>query len=97
LAREFASWVQREPGFELSAPVPFSTVCFREVRGEGPEDQDARNQRILDLVNAEGPVFLSATQLRGRVVLRLAIGNVRTERRHVEEAWRLLREAAARA
>jgi aromatic-L-amino-acid decarboxylase len=97
LAREFAGWVEREPGFELSAPVPFSTVCFRDVRGESAEDQDARNQRILDSVNAAGPVFLSATQLRGRVVLRLAIGNIRTERRHVEEAWRLVREAAARA
>jgi hypothetical protein len=30
-------------------------------------------------------------------VLRLAIGNLRTERRHVAEAWALLREAAGRA
>jgi len=29
-------------------------------------------------------------------VLRLAIGNLRTERRHVAEAWALLRDAAGR-
>jgi hypothetical protein len=28
-------------------------------------------------------------------VLRLAVGNVRTEWKHVERAWMLLREAAA--
>ncbi|MBD3336367.1 MAG: amino acid decarboxylase [Candidatus Eisenbacteria bacterium] len=29
LARRFAAWIRRHPGFELAAPVPFSTVCFR--------------------------------------------------------------------
>ena len=29
MARAFAESVSREPGFELCAPVPFSTVCFR--------------------------------------------------------------------
>jgi hypothetical protein len=32
----------------------------------------------------------------GRYALRLAIGNARTEERHVMEAWRLAREAAER-
>jgi hypothetical protein len=27
-------------------------------------------------------------------VIRLSIGNIRTQRRHVERAWELLREAA---
>jgi hypothetical protein len=29
-------------------------------------------------------------------VLRLAVGNVRTEQRHVARAWELLRDAAVR-
>ena len=53
------------------------------------------NTRILDRVNDSGSVFLSHTKLNGRYVLRLAIGNIRTEERHVAQAWRLLREAAA--
>ena len=45
-------------------------------------------------VNAGGDVFLSHTKLRGMFTLRLAIGNIRTEERHVELAWQRLREAA---
>jgi aromatic-L-amino-acid decarboxylase len=48
-------------------------------------------------VNATGEVYLSHTKLDGRYVLRLAIGNIRTERRHVARAWELLRDASERA
>ncbi len=46
-------------------------------------------------VNASGEVYLSHTKLHDRFTLRLAIGNIRTEERHVARAWELLREAAA--
>ena len=49
----------------------------------------------MHAVNATGEAFLSHTRLRVRFVLRLAIGNIRTERRHVARAWELLRTAAA--
>jgi aromatic-L-amino-acid decarboxylase len=39
-------------------------------------------------------VFLSHTRLDGRFAIRVAIGNLRTERRHVGRAWELLRDAA---
>ena len=96
LAREFASWVDAEPGFERLAPVPFSTVCFR-YRPDGiPEGEvDALNERLLDAVNRSGEVFLSHTRLRGAFTIRVAIGNLRTEERHVARAWSLIREAAA--
>src|SRR5208282_6515008 len=93
LAQEFASWVRAEQGWEILAPHPLSVVCFRYV-GEGgtPEEIDARNQKIADDVNATGEIFISTTRLKGRVALRLAIGNERTTREDVEAAWRLLRE-----
>lgn len=94
LAREFESWVAAEPGWELLAPTPFSTVCFRFAPSGFP-DLDALNEALLNAVNATGRVFLSHTRLGDRFTLRLAIGNLRTERRHVELAWRLLREQAA--
>ena len=96
LARELEGWIRAEPGFEVVAPVPFSVVCFRLARGATGEAQDAANDRLLAAVNAAGPVFLSATTLRGRRVLRVAIGNLRTRREHVAKAWALIREAAAR-
>ncbi len=94
LATELASWIEAEPGLALAAPVPFSVVCFRSTRGAGGEEQDRATKRIMDRVNAAGPVFLSQTRLRGRLVLRVAIGNLRTTREHVKQAWDLIRTAA---
>jgi aromatic-L-amino-acid decarboxylase len=95
MAREFASWVDEAPGWERVAPVPFSLVCFRYApHGTSDSDRDAANAAILEQVNASGSAYISHTRLNGRYVLRLAIGNLRTEPRHVENAWRLLREAA---
>jgi len=95
LARMFADWVRADPGFEVLAPVPFSTVCFR-ARGNRLGDEDAMNRRLLDLVNRSGAVLLSSTELRGHVALRLAIGNIRTEHRHVARAWELIHSTATR-
>ncbi|MEP0847374.1 MAG: amino acid decarboxylase [Phycisphaerae bacterium] len=94
LARQLAGWIECEPGFELAAPVPFSTVCFRAApAGMTPEGQDAHNEALLERVNAAGPVLLSHTKLRGRLVLRVAIGNIRTSLVHIETAWKLVKEA----
>ena len=38
-------------------------------------------------------LFLSHTVLRGRYVIRVAIGNLRTGRSHLDRAWQLLRTA----
>jgi len=94
LAQEFAAWVKAEPGFELCAPVPFSTVCFRAVPHGSLDEQNDFNERLLAAVNAAGPVFLVHTKLHGRIVLRLAIGNARTTRSHVQQAWDIVRTAA---
>jgi aromatic-L-amino-acid decarboxylase len=92
LAQRFASWVDDSPTFERMAPTPFSTVCFR-AHPEGIDDQtelNHLNQRLLEAVNTGGEVFLSHTVLRGSYVLRLAVGNLRSEERHVARAWEVL-------
>jgi aromatic-L-amino-acid decarboxylase len=95
MAREFASWVDAAPDWERAAPVPFSLVCFRHAPpGLDVEAANAHNAQILDRVNASGEVYLSHTKLNGHFVMRLAIGNIRTERRHVATAWRLLQDAS---
>jgi aromatic-L-amino-acid decarboxylase len=96
LAREFASWVDDAKDWERVAPVPFSLVCFRYAPDAMSEaERDAANAAILERVNASGSAYLSHTKLNGRYVLRLAIGNMRTEHRHVARAWELLQEAAS--
>jgi aromatic-L-amino-acid decarboxylase len=98
LAQELASWVDAHPDFERMAPVPFSVVCFRwKPRGVALSDPelDAANERLIDLVNGSGEVFLSHTRLAGRLTLRLAIGHLRTDEPRVRRAWDLLVSNAA--
>lgn len=99
LARTFASWVDAEADWERLAPVPFSVVCFRHhPRGMDDEAElERHNAAIMDAVNRSGEALLSHTKLDGRYVIRLAVGNIRTEERHVRRAWELLGQAAARA
>ena len=92
LARLFAAWVDADGRFERLAPAPFSVVCFRANPAEPAGDLDDLNARLLDAVNATGEVFLSHTRLDGRFALRLAVGHIRTEERHVRRAWELLQE-----
>lgn len=97
LAQEFAGWVESSPDWELTAPVPFSTVCFRACPAGVPaSDLDRLNQAILDRVNGCGDVFLSHTRLGKMLVLRLAIGHIRTEARHIQTAWDQLQSSLAR-
>lgn len=97
LARLFEGWVREEPGWEVMAPAPFALVLYRHhPAGMDPAAADAHNLRVMDAVNATGEMFVSHTVVRGRVALRLSVGNLRTEERHVRRAWDLLREAAGR-
>ncbi len=95
LARDFAGMVHYEGDWEICAPVPLSLVCFRYAPpGVDEATRDAWNAAILAHVNASGAALLSHTKLEDRFVLRLAIGNLRTQREHVEATWRALRTAA---
>ena len=98
LARELAASVAATPDWVVVAPVPFSVVCLRYAP-PGLDDAacDALNERMIRLVNDSGRAYLSHTKLDGRYVIRVAIGNLRTERRHIEETWQLLRDAAVTA
>ena len=96
LARTFAGWVRAEGhGWQVCAPVPFSTICFRHVpEGETDEQQIAdHNATIMARVNGSGKVFISHTKLGDQYVLRVAIGNLRTTEATLATAWALLRHA----
>lgn len=94
LAQQFAGWVETHPDFERMAPTPFSLVCFRAhpSNWDNAEKLDRLNEKLLEAVNATREVFLSHTKLRDRYVLRLAIGNLRTEEHHVRRAWEILKK-----
>ena len=86
LAQQFAGWVQADDRFELAAPAPLNLVCFRLKTG------DEANRQLMHRLNQSGDLYLTHTVLNGRVALRLCIGQTNTEARHVEQAWRRIRE-----
>ncbi|GGI04216.1 pyridoxal phosphate-dependent decarboxylase family protein [Egicoccus halophilus] len=80
-AQRVVAWVEQHPDLELMAPAPLSTVCFRAAPEDLGGDEDARrrlNRAWLARINATGEAYLSHTELDGRYVLRLALGNLRT-------------------
>jgi aromatic-L-amino-acid decarboxylase len=107
LGQLLAGWIDGDPDFERLAPTPFSVVCFRLAPREivtrlataGPEESqaledqlDRLNMGLVEAMNDTGQVFLAPTRLRGRLTIRLAIGNIRTDEAHVRRVWALLQE-----
>ncbi|HLW82489.1 MAG TPA: pyridoxal-dependent decarboxylase [Candidatus Acidoferrales bacterium] len=86
LAQKFASWVAADKNFELAAPTPLNLVCFRHRGG------DEITQAIMDRVNRSGEFYLTHTKLDGKFTLRMSIGQTNTELRHVDHAWKRIRE-----
>jgi aromatic-L-amino-acid decarboxylase len=86
LAQLFASLVEAEPGWEVAAPHPFSTVCFRHVEGD--------NDAIARAATATGELFVASSTLRGQSIIRLAIGNAQTTEADLRRSWEVLRTCA---
>ena len=89
LAQEFAAWITEDDRFDLAAPVPLNLVCFRHKGG------DAANQAIMDRLNQSGDLYLTHTKLNGKLTLRLSVGQMNTQARHVEKAWSRIKQETA--
>lgn len=96
MAEALEEWIGAEPDFELVAPRVLALLVFRfHPPGIDAEDElDALNERLLHGLNDSGRVYLTQTRVRGRYAIRFNIGQTATERRHVEDAWSLIRETA---
>ncbi len=92
LGQLFAKWINEHPDFERMAPTPFSTICFRAYPNQiNDEEMIVRlNEKLMQNINETGKIFISHTKLNGRFVLRLTISGLRTEERHVRDAWELI-------
>ena len=84
MARDFEAWIAGHQHYEIAAPTTLSLVTFRHIGG------DAENERIRDSINSSGRAYLTHTKLDDQLALRVAIGSVRTESRHVEDLFGLL-------
>ena len=88
-ARWFAAQIDADDRFVRVTPTDLSLVCFAHRAG------DDASAALLEAVNATGKAFLTHTRLRGRYVLRVAIGGTYTDRSHVEDLWSLMKSLAS--
>ncbi|PIQ50393.1 MAG: aspartate aminotransferase family protein [Cytophagales bacterium CG12_big_fil_rev_8_21_14_0_65_40_12] len=86
--------IENHPEFELLAPVPMNTVCFRFNPKTANLNLDELNEAIMNAVNKTGKLFFTQTKLNNQFSLRLAFGNTNLEPHHVENAWSLIQEKA---
>ena len=95
-AQIFKKFVEDDPDFELMAPVPFSTICFRFNPKGYKGDANELNAHLQDEINKNGKIFLSHTKLNDNFVIRLVVSGVRTEEKTMEAAWNLIKEVSRR-
>ena len=94
IASMLSDAIRDTDGWEVTAPVHMGLVTFRRTTGASGAEEDRVNHEILEAVNASGRAFMTHTVLGGRVVLRLAIGNIKTTEEHVMRTWSLLQRVA---
>ncbi|PPR18832.1 MAG: L-2,4-diaminobutyrate decarboxylase [Alphaproteobacteria bacterium MarineAlpha9_Bin7] len=96
LAQELAAQIDMEDDFERLAPTPLALVCFRyRPAGVDPKWKlDALNEALVENINLSGAAYLTHTRLRGAYAIRISIGQTTTERRHVEDLWKLIKKTA---
>ena len=93
LGKLFASWIDENPNFERMAPTPFSTVCFRANPGNLDEKKlNELNERLMNIINATGKLFITHTKLNNKFVIRLVVSGIRTREEHVTKAWELIQK-----
>jgi len=73
LARYLGRRIEESEEFELSLPVSMSLVCFR-WKGKSDKEQ----LELMERINKGGRFFLSHTKVKNRMILRCAIGHIRT-------------------
>ena len=95
-AQWLARQVQGEKDWHVLAPVVLQTVCIRhEPPGLAGEALDEHTLDWCERVNASGAAYLTPAILEGRWMVRVSIGGLTTERRHVEALWELIKREAA--
>jgi aromatic-L-amino-acid decarboxylase len=97
-----AKWLEQEVtntvAWRVLAPVALQTVCVRhEPPGLTGADLDLHTLEWVRRVNDSGLAYLTPALLMDRWMARVAIGAELTERRHVEDTWRLMQQEATRS
>lgn len=92
LARYFYEQIQKIEGFEVGPYPDLSIMTYQYLPKQG--NADAFNHRLMQTIQQDGRVFISATRVDRKFVLRLAVGCFRTYLEDIEETLKILRRTA---
>ena len=94
LAKYLSQKIENSPDFELLAPVPLNTICFRYHPSslEDSLELNRLNEELLHRLNETGKLYMTHTKLDGKYTLRLVTGQTYTQKKHVDNAWLLIQE-----
>ncbi|GBM92148.1 Tyrosine decarboxylase [Araneus ventricosus] len=90
LAKVFERKVLDDPRFDLKNEVHFGLVCFR-LKGS-----NKLNEKLLDMINKSGEIYMVATSLGREYVIRYCICYFDASEQHVNYAWDVITRAASK-
>ncbi len=96
LARYLAQQVQAHPQLEMLAPVTLNIVCFRYLGTDAGFDLDELNREIVADLHESGVAAPSTTTIDGKLTIRAAIVNHRTQEQDVDTMIFAVLEIGAR-
>jgi aromatic-L-amino-acid decarboxylase len=96
LSEYFCEEVVKIPGIELVTEPFLNFSCFRFNPGNNNdrESLNALNQKLLELLNKRGRIFLTHTRIDGLFSLRMLIGQTYVDREHVDIALNEIKKAS---
>lgn len=94
LADSLRQKIEKESNFELLAPVPLNTICFRynPPNVDDNEKLNRLNEELLHRLNRTGKLYMTHTKLNGKYTLRLVTGQTNVQEKHINHAWKLIQE-----
>ncbi|MGD8426261.1 MAG: aminotransferase class V-fold PLP-dependent enzyme [Balneolaceae bacterium] len=98
LGQNLKEKIEKNRDFELLAPVPLNTLCFRFHPSHIHDETKLNdlNERLLNNIQESGRLFLTHTKLNDKYTIRIVIGNTNIEERHVEQAWKFICKEASK-
>ena len=94
LSQQLKEMIIKSDDFEIMAPVPLNTICFRyhpSVTNDSAQ-LDKMNEKLMHRLNESGKVYFTHTRLNGNYVIRFVIGQTNVTEKHIKNAWNLIQE-----
>jgi aromatic-L-amino-acid/L-tryptophan decarboxylase len=98
IMRYLTDRIDESQDFVRLAPVPLSVVCFQYRTADFSRHRDEKylndlNNRLIDILERDGRVFVSGTTIHGKRALRACSVNHRLRREHVDFLLDEIRQA----